>query len=416
MAGEPRGAESTTDRADGPCGAPLAQELAELIEWEHVQRRRDLRRAELLAAVHAAGLTDIDHGHSTPAWLAHSCAVPDATARSLVRLAVRLRDRYPLLAEALREGRVGWQHVATFDRAANPRVADDLIELLPELIDLAGLATFERWSKELRGLAERLDQDGGYDPAADRTLNELHLTPTLDGITHVSGRLVGELAVAIRSIINAEADRVAARHRADAELSGETELPSPAQARAEALAELLDRAAGAGGTGAVPQPELVVTYHADTGDLADNDGNALSPILLRWLIAAALIRPLELTNTGDPLRMGHAIRYANREQRRALAVRDGGCVFPGCTRPASWCDAHHVDHWDHDHPDDGGATDIENMALLCRHHHRVTHRPGWVMERWHPPDRPDAVSFRWHTPAARVVHSQRHGVQQRSTA
>ncbi|MBK6312672.1 MAG: HNH endonuclease [Candidatus Microthrix sp.] len=74
--------------------------------------------------------------------------------------------------------------------------------------------------------------------------------------------------------------------------------------------------------------------------------------------------------------MGRTLRYANRHQRRALLARDGGCIFPGCDRPASWCDAHHVDEWDNN-----GPTDINNLGLLCRHHHRVTHRPGWTMTR-----------------------------------
>ncbi|MCC6183624.1 MAG: HNH endonuclease, partial [Microthrixaceae bacterium] len=58
----------------------------------------------------------------------------------------------------------------------------------------------------------------------------------------------------------------------------------------------------------------------------------------------------------------------------ALAVRDGHCVFPGCDRPASWCDAHHVTRHT-----DGGPTTIDNLALLCRHHHGVIHRTGWHM-------------------------------------
>jgi len=47
-------------------------------------------------------------------------------------------------------------------------------------------------------------------------------------------------------------------------------------------------------------------------------------------------------------------------QRKALIVRDGGCIFPGCDRPASWCDAHHIIHWL-----DSGPTDLWNLCLLC---------------------------------------------------
>ena len=56
-------------------------------------------------------------------------------------------------------------------------------------------------------------------------------------------------------------------------------------------------------------------------------------------------------------------------QRSALAVRDRHCRFPGCDRPGSWCDAHHVWHWS-----EGGPTDLDNLVLLCRRHHRMLHR------------------------------------------
>ena len=46
--------------------------------------------------------------------------------------------------------------------------------------------------------------------------------------------------------------------------------------------------------------------------------------------------------------------------------------FPGCTRPSEWCIAHHITHWA-----DGSRTDLNNLVLLCGHHHRVIHHGGW---------------------------------------
>jgi hypothetical protein len=63
-------------------------------------------------------------------------------------------------------------------------------------------------------------------------------------------------------------------------------------------------------------------------------------------------------------------------QRAALVVRDGGGVFPGCERPPAWCEAHHLVHWLH-----GGRTDLENLALVCRAHHRAVHEGGWRLGR-----------------------------------
>jgi hypothetical protein len=69
-------------------------------------------------------------------------------------------------------------------------------------------------------------------------------------------------------------------------------------------------------------------------------------------------------------------RVVQPAQRSALAVRDGGCVFPDCARPLAWCESHHLRHWLH-----GGPTDLANLALLCRAHHRAVHEGGWRLAR-----------------------------------
>jgi hypothetical protein len=78
----------------------------------------------------------------------------------------------------------------------------------------------------------------------------------------------------------------------------------------------------------------------------------------------------------QPLDVGRSTRVVQPAQRSALAVRDRGCVFPGCERPLAWCDAHHLEHWV-----DGGPTDLANLALLCRAHHRTVHEGGWQLTR-----------------------------------
>jgi len=109
------------------------------------------------------------------------------------------------------------------------------------------------------------------------------------------------------------------------------------------------------------------------------------------------IHALVVDTLGVPLDLGREQRYANRAQRRALARRDGGCVFPGCDAPVGWCDAHHIVDWD-----DGGPTDLPNLAYLCRYHHGITHRQGWTMVAT------DDQRFTWTTPSGRTLHSQRH--------
>lgn len=100
---------------------------------------------------------------------------------------------------------------------------------------------------------------------------------------------------------------------------------------------------------------------------------------------------LVVDHMGVPLDLGHGARFANHAMRRALAVRDGGCVFPGCHRPPEHCDAHHTTS-----PLDGGRTDLNVMALLCRHHHTFPHQRGWTFT-------PNGDNtFTWHSPTSQT--------------
>ncbi len=85
-------------------------------------------------------------------------------------------------------------------------------------------------------------------------------------------------------------------------------------------------------------------------------------------------------NAGQPLNLGRERRLFSRAQRVALAARDGGCRWPGCERPPSWCEAHHIEHWHRD----GGKTNIADGVLLCRHHHLLVHNNGWEITRAGP--------------------------------
>lgn len=106
-----------------------------------------------------------------------------------------------------------------------------------------------------------------------------------------------------------------------------------------------------------------------------NGGGAGS--LAEWLgTAAALLPPVLGGAPSQPLDLGRTTRVITPSQRLALAVRDGGCVFPDCDRPLAWCEGHHVWHWL-----DGGPTDLANLVLLCRAHHRAVHEGGWQLVR-----------------------------------
>ncbi len=101
-------------------------------------------------------------------------------------------------------------------------------------------------------------------------------------------------------------------------------------------------------------------------------GVPVSPDTARKILCDANIIPVVCDGDSEVLDVGRSTRTIPVGIRRALVVRDQGCVFPGCDRPPSWADAHHCIYWS-----DGGETKLSNLVLLCRHHHDVIHHDGW---------------------------------------
>ena len=95
----------------------------------------------------------------------------------------------------------------------------------------------------------------------------------------------------------------------------------------------------------------------------------------RRLACDAAVIPAVLNGRSEPLDIGRRTRTVPTALRRALVLRDRGCAFPGCTVPASWCDAHHRQHWA-----DGGATALPNLVLLCGVHHELIHNSDWQVQ------------------------------------
>ena len=103
-------------------------------------------------------------------------------------------------------------------------------------------------------------------------------------------------------------------------------------------------------------------------------GDRLSPAQLRVLACDARVVPVVLGGAGQPLDVGRAMRTVPDGLRRAVAARARGCAHPGCGRPPSWCEVHHVRPWEQ-----GGSTSIDNCVMLCRYHHRLIHHSGWAV-------------------------------------
>jgi hypothetical protein len=252
------------------------------------------------------------------------------------------------------------------------------------------------------------DEDSGHDPTRDIATNKLSIAETLDGIMHLSGQLVGEHALTVKHAVDTKADDLFRRFAADHEQCPDIAVPNRAALRALALSELT-RAGGAVDLMATrpPRPEVTVVVRADEAGAAATSvtGARLQDGTTRTLCCDPDLHAVVVDSLGVPLDLGRHVRLASTAQRRAVAARDGGCVFPGCDAPVAWTDNHHVDHYER-----GGPTDVRNLAALCRRHHGITHRTGWEMHAT-----PDGW-FQWRTPTGHTLGSQRHGRQRTGPA
>ena len=229
------------------------------------------------------------------------------------------------------------------------------------------------------GGSESLGGPSGPSPLREES-SWLSTRPTVNGGLRISGELFGADGELVRQAMERETSRQRRCAWREHEESG-AELPSAGELRARALAELLRRGLGTEcGDTIGPRTDAVVVI-----PLADDeacarvralDGEPLPAEVAEMLACDAHLQALLVDRRGQPLWLGRSTRLATAAQRRVLAVRDGGCVFPGCEMPAQWCDVHHAPGWER-----GGTTDVDAMVMLCRRHHGAAHSSRWLLRR-----------------------------------
>jgi hypothetical protein len=384
-----------------------------------------------LAAVDARGAAGAEQGQpapSTASWLRARLRMGAGAASGVVRTA-RALFRGPLTATAtaLCAGELSAAHATVLASGIQELPHHVTVEAEPVLLEAARRLDPSRLRRVLGHLQQVADPDGAASQAERRHQRRgLWLAPTWEGMVALQGLLEPEAGQTLLSAL----EPLARPHHADDARSGD-------QRRADALVELARRSLEAG---QLPQsggvrPQLTVTVDLDSllgrhpglggavGGVGPLDpeacqrlacDGALTRVLVsrrdgqepsghhptddlpgagglaaRLRAAVALLPPVLGGAPTQPLEVGRTSRVVQPAQRTALAVRDGGCVYPGCDRPLGWCEAHHLRHWLH-----GGPTDLANLALLCRAHHRAVHEGGWRLARGpdgrltaHPPHR-----------------------------
>lgn len=222
------GTPADRSRADTDHSTALTAPMAEVVELATLRHRIDVREAKLLADLDATGDTIAYAGHLTGPWLANSTGIGRADARRRVRVAAELRAHHPRIAEAFKDARLGWHHAAAWSRHVTPLLRALIDGYIDPLVDLAQVATYDRWVQELRGVCDLLNQDGNHDPLGDAGRNRLHLNELPGGVTRLSGEFVGELALKLRAHLEAVTDELMLQyHRASEEAGGDlTVAPS----------------------------------------------------------------------------------------------------------------------------------------------------------------------------------------------
>ncbi len=366
---------------------------------ERARSTLEIGSAHMAVDLDLRGSTLANHGLRTDQFLANSPSQDRQDCRIRIRTAKGLRRDFPLIDEAIVQGRLSWSHGVTLVSVSNRRIVADLIELQEPLIELAQHLVFDRWRNELRGLCQLLDSDGGHDPNRDLESNKLNLTHE-GSSTLVKGELLGEHAVVATEAIEQVADELFAKFSADRDASPDVSIPKRNTLRALALVEICRRANAVDTNKASPpSTQATIVIRSENTEVSHTErGHQHSSDTIAGLHCDAHVQPIVVDSDGNPVNLGRNRRLASPSQRRAVFVRDGGCVFPGCDSPQSWCVLHHVTAWHK-----GGCTDMGNLASLCPHHHGITHSNGWSMSA--EPDQ----TFTWQTPRQRRLRSQRHG-------
>ncbi|WP_448809571.1 DUF222 domain-containing protein [Agromyces bauzanensis] len=377
-------------------------------QYRRIQRAHELAAVvEGVSAASTAGERDMAT-RSFVAELATTLGQHEASASRLVAEAERLTGPRIATLDALEAGELALTQVRSVLELTQglPAEVADAIERVA--LDAAAAATglgIVSTNADLRRRMRRVRERMHPEALADRHTRAVAerrvcVDPAPDGMAWFGLFVEAERAVAID-----------ARLRVLAEREAPGDPRTSAQRSADLAADLLlggalgdhdrTRSGVAGATGAV-RPRINVTVPVLTllgldDEPADLDGyGPIDADTARRLAAHApsMRRILVHPEIGTALGYGREHYRAPADLDGFVRVRDGQCRFPSCSRRAEYADLDHTTAWAHN-----GETDASNLAVLCRHHHRLKHESGWrVLQE------PGGV-MRWTSPAGHVLRT-----------
>jgi hypothetical protein len=377
---------------NGGLGLLSDEEFTEVaLGVEATRRRLATVDYPLIGEVEARDLPAKELTRSAAGWLSTALRITPGAARARVREAEALGERTaltgeplaplrPRIAQARRLGILDAEHVKVmlhaFAELPPSLPAEELDASEQLLVDAAQALHPNDLARVARALVDAADPDG---PEPDDTAPDPRRDVTLQVRRDGWGRLAGLLDPGLTAMLDAW---LAARSKPRPEDATGRDERTAGQRRHDALTDLLSLALRADEFTAATGSPVTIHVTMTAEQFQNGTGLATTGLGQRIRVSTAFrlahqgcVAWAVHDSTGSILAHGRGRRLASKEQAEALLVRDGGCAFPGCDIPASWCERHHVWEWL-----TGGPTDVDNLVLLCRYHHSRFAQQKWRID------------------------------------
>src|SRR5947209_4030622 len=338
----------------------------------------DARIAEALGAFDGECLWALDGAVSMTGWLTTHTGLSRGRAHYMTQVAGRLH-RLPVTAAVWRSGELSSGQIEAVMANVAPHHAELWAEhetaVVPTLVGLSVVDTvrvMREWANKAEAVLPK--------PPKEERDRHLSVSMTMGGRREIKGHLDADLGQLLDTAL-----RVASTQDPE-----DGPKRTPGERKADALGDIckvfLDHQTIRTASSHRPHVNVIVTHDQLESGLGAryDDGTALDRIGLETILCDCNIHRVLIDQLGAVLDYGTATKTIDADLRAALVVRDQGCRFPGCDRPATWTDAHHVKWWRHggptnlhnlvDHEDDLRAPNIRSWYALLRH--RADRRPA----------------------------------------
>jgi len=308
-------------------------------------------------------------------WLSWLTGMSPKSSRDHALLADKLEE-LPETHAALAAGSISFDQARLIASAEAPEHDAKLTELARQTTT-GQLQRVVRAYRKVTALSETADANAAHER---RYLDYYFLEDHFE----LHGRLTTEDGAVVAKALDRATDKLfRAGGRDSVPYESKAAWDSPGQLRADALVEVAESWLGEHKSSSRANSyEVIVHVDADAlssdaaGARCEIDGaGAIAPETARRLTCDSAVVGL-VESHGEPLSIGKRSRRVPHGMRRALEARDRSCRFPGCANNAR-LDSHHIVHW----TTEGGPTELENLLLLCKRHHRLVHEGGYTLSQ-----------------------------------